>query len=280
MFRGPLAVDPRQLVFVDAPERQTPARKLAARNEPAALVDLGPLAKAAMVFRSEFHGEIAVIEGYYGKQHLVCWRHDGRRTRCVTGISLHSHLRLAERAARQRAFDFKPRFERTRNRDRDSQREKLYLWEHSFKVSHRPFATIGEAAELADLITVELGLPRVTVTPGRANLTTKSYYRAAEVVLSREMMDNHTLVHEVAHHVVRNMRSIKETPHGPTFAGALLALMAEYMDADVDGAVENARERGIVVNLDIMRALRQRIENRRQETTRELTSVHGLPRPG
>ncbi|MNL73990.1 hypothetical protein D3C87_1995350 [compost metagenome] len=67
------------------------------------------------------------------------------------------------------------------------------------------------------------------------------------------------------------MRLPKEPAHGPIFAGTLLALMKEYMGADVDDALEKARERGIVVNLDILDRVSGRLSERRSRPTPDLS---------
>nr|WP_250808648.1 SprT-like domain-containing protein [Neorhizobium tomejilense] len=278
MFRGPKVTDPRELVLVESPERCQPRLRLGDRIEPEFLIDLEPHSKPQTVFPSKFHGEIAVFGYVRDSLYLVCWRRDGRRTQGVVGISLHTHLRLAEEAARQRAWDFKPPFEKRTNRDRDGQREKLYRWEHSFPTTFVPLADVEEARALANRITGDLGLPEVAVTIGRATLITKSYYRAGEIVLNRQMMDNQTLIHEAAHYVTRKMPGIKEPSHGPVFAGVLLALMVEYMDADVEFALDNARERGVVVNLDIMRAVQMRIADNRSTADHVLQRGVTAPR--
>jgi hypothetical protein len=213
------------------------------------------------------HGEVVVFRnGDIGTpQYSVCWRKDGRQTKGLAGISLHSHLATAEKAARARACDFQPPFGKRKNRPRDVQRERLYLWEHSFPAENGNIEDIEAAQALADRITDGLGIKPAVIEAGRKNLVRKSYYKAGHVTLSRFMMDTHTVVHEVAHHAVRYLPGIDDSGHGPVFAGVLLALMQEHMGADVCEAIEQARERDIVVDLDVVRDVGERIAARRRD---------------
>lgn len=251
--RGFQVVDPRRLVIVDSPYPCKRTRTLAAPVDAPEWIDLERHEQPAYVVKSKHHGEIAVYrdQGKSGLGYTVGWRRDGRQLKDVVGLSLHSHLETAVKAADERSVDFLPTWRKRVNRPRDSQREALYMWEHSFSANFVHFDDISEAADLAHRICADLGVPQVTVSLGRANLITMSYYKGGEVVLNRDMVNNQTLVHEVAHHLVRHLRLAREASHGPSFAGALLALMKEYMGADLDEALEKAREREIVVDLDV-----------------------------
>lgn len=263
--RGFQVVDPRRLIIVDSPYPCERTRTLAAPVDAPEWIDLERHETPAYVVKSKHHGEIAVYKDHdkSGLRFTVGWRRDGRQLKDVVGLSLHSHLETAVKAADERSEDFVPAMRKRVNRPRDSQREVLYLWEHSFSADFVNFDDISEAAELAHRICADLGVPQVTVSLGRANLITNSYYKAGEVVLNRDMVNNHTLVHEVAHHLVRYLKLAKEASHGPSFAGALLALMKEYMGADVDEAQEKAREREIVVNLDVFETIGEALAGRK-----------------
>ncbi|MCZ7860616.1 hypothetical protein O9X98_04285 [Agrobacterium salinitolerans] len=263
--RGFQVVDPRRLVIVDSPYPCERKRTLAAPVDAPDWIDLERHETPAYVVKSKHHGEIAVFRdhGKSGQRFTVGWRRDGRQLKDVVGLSLHSHLETAVKAADARAEDFAPAGRKRINRPRDSQREALYLWEHSFAADFVCFDNVSEAADLAHRICYDLGVPQVTVSLGRANLITMSYYKGGEVVLNRDMVNNHTLVHEVAHHLVRHLKLAKEPSHGPIFAGALLALMKEYMGADIDEALEKARDREIVVNLDVFGRVSEVIATRK-----------------
>lgn len=250
MPRGFSVVDPRRLVLIDCPEPCSKKATLNAPVEPPRWIDLENHTRAEHVVKSRHHGEIAVF--WAGSKYMVGWRHDGRQSKDIAAISLHSHLRTAEKAANERALDFIPPQAKKKNRPRDSQRERLYFWEHSFASDFQKFGDLSEAEALAHRICDDLGVRRVNVSLGRPTLVERSYYKAGDVVLSRNMLNNHTLVHEVAHHICKLARFPNETSHGPSFAGVLLSLMKEYMSADLDEALVTARERDIVVNLDAL----------------------------
>lgn len=267
--RGFQVVDPRRLVMVDSPYPCERTRTLPAPVDAPEWIDLERHETPAYVVKSKHHGEITVYKDHCksGLRFTVGWRRDGRQLKDVVGLSLHSHLETAVKAADQRAVDFVPAGRKRVNRPRDRQREALYMWEHSFAADFVRFDDISEAADLAHRICADLGVPQVTVFLGRANLITKSYYKGGEVVLNRDMVDNHTVVHEVAHHLARYLRLPKEPSHGPNFAGALLALMKEYMGADIDEALEKARDREIVVNLDVFDKVSEVIARRKPAQT-------------
>jgi hypothetical protein len=263
--RGFQVVDPRRLVIVDDPCPLERTRTLSAPMDAPEWLDVERHEAPVYVVKSKHHGEIAVYKDLRKSsfKFTVGWRRDGRHLNDIVGLSLHCHLETAARAADERAEDFIPAGRKRVNRPRDSQREALYLWEHSFTANFVSFENISEASDLAKCICDDLGVPQVTVLLGRANLITMSYYKGSEIVLNREMVDNHTLIHELAHHLVRNLRLAKEPSHGPIFAGALLALMKEYMGADIDDALERARDREIVVNLDVVRQVSEVIHSRK-----------------
>lgn len=257
-------VDPRRLVMVDAPETCERERTLRPASAPPAKFDVERSDQFNFAFSSDYHGEIVVFDT--GSKHgiVVGWRPDSRHLKEIVGLSRHDHWQTAKRAAERAARDYVPLVAQRKNRPYDTQREALYMWEHSFPSDYQQFDDISEARELAARICSDLGITPPNVELGRATLITRSYYKAGHVVLNRSMLDNHTLVHEVAHHVVTRLRLPKEGGHGPVFAGTLLALMTEYMGADRETAIDNARERGIVVNLDVENRLGQVIDRRRQ----------------
>lgn len=271
MPRGFSVVDPRRLVMVNCPEACNPERKLAATVSAPTYFDVERHDQPEYSEKSRHHGEIVVFRDQSGCRYVVGWRRDGRQMKDIVGISLHDHRETAMKAAGQRTCDFEPSQVRRKNRPRDDQREALYMWEHSFAADFAWFNDISEAQELAFRICDDLGIQQARVTLGRSTLISRSYYKTGEVVMSQGMLNNHTLVHEIAHHLSSRMRLPKEPAHGPIFAGALLALMKEYMGADVDDALEKARERGIVVNLDILDRVSARLSERRSRPTPDLS---------
>jgi hypothetical protein len=215
---------------------------------------------------SDRHGEIVVFDTSKHR-FVVGWRPDSRHMKDIFGLSRHDHWQTAKQAAERAMRDYVPQVPKRKNRPYDRQREALYMWEHSFDADNRQFSDISEAQGLASRICTDLGITPPNVTLGRATLVTRSYYRLGQVVLNRSMLDSHTLVHEVAHHVVTRLRLPKQGGHGPVFAGTLLALMTEYMGADRETAMDNARERGIVVNVDVETRLGQVIDRRRRTSS-------------
>ncbi len=259
--RGFSAVDPERLILVDNPELSAPTKKLPSPQPVPEWFDIEHFIKPDFAVPSQHHGEIAVFAREFGYQ--VGWRQDGRQSKDIVGLSRHNHLKTAIQAAEFRAVDYHPRFKKKQNRPKDVQRDRLYMWEHSFHTSFEEFADVRLAQELASEICSDVGCAAPTVSLGHPNLTTHSYYRAGRVVLSVGMVTNHTLVHEVAHHLVRALRLEKEASHGPHFAGVLLALLSEYMSADRDEALFRARQRDVVVNLDTMNMVLNRIAERK-----------------
>jgi hypothetical protein len=268
-------VDPRRLIMIDGPYPSEKRCTLEAPIDTPETFDVERHEIAEYVVKSRHHGEIAVHKNYgkHGLTFTVGWRRDGRQLKEIVGLSLHRHLETAVKAADARSEDFSPAWRKRTNRPRDGQREALYLWEHSFGSDYVEFDDLSEAAELAHRICADLGIPQVTVSLGRATLISKSYYKAGEVVLNRDMVNNHTLVHEVAHHLVRFLKLPKEASHGPVFAGALLALMKEYMGIDIEEALEKARDRDIVVNLDVCHQVCEAIAERKTSRLIPSTSV-------
>ncbi|MBY3432582.1 hypothetical protein HFN89_00145 [Rhizobium laguerreae] len=271
MDYGFSVVDPRRIVLVDGPEFRERTRTLRPASAPPAKFDIERADQLTFASGSEHHGEIVVFDTGLKHGFVVGWRPDSRHLKDIVGISRHDHWRTAKQAAERAAREYVPLAAQRKNRPYDNQREALYMWEHSFPSDYRPFSDVSEAQELAARICADLGITPPNVELGRATLITRSYYKAGHVVLNRSMLDNHTLIHEVAHHVVTRLRLPKEGGHGPVFAGTLLALMTEYMGADRETAIDNARERGIVVNLDVETRLEQVIERRRQNLTAPLS---------
>lgn len=259
---GFAAVDPRRLVLVDCPSTYEKTATLSSPLRVPDIFDLKIEDRVEQVIPARQDGEIIVVDTgqHSGADILVAWRIDGRVRKDVVGLSRHSHLNVALKEARKFAEDFLPPYGPRKNRARDEQRERLYLWEHSFKSQYREFEDVLQAQELADEICGDLGIKGVPVKLGRKNLTDHSYYKGGEVVLAADMVDNHTTVHEVAHHVVARLKGPRQPAHGPRFAGALLALMVRYMGVDEAEALEKAAERDIVVDRDVLRAITARLE--------------------
>jgi hypothetical protein len=258
-------VDPDRLVFVSNPEPGPSVRRLCSPRPAPAVFDVDPGDAALLVVPSAHHGEIAVFRHEVG-EFVVAWRRDGRQTRELRGLSLHDHLATAAKRAGFLAAEFAPTERKRKNRARDTQRESLYNWEHSFKRDRRGFEGIEEAQALADAICADLGCPSVTVSFGRSDLDGYSYHSGLKgIVLSRSMLDNHTVVHEVAHHIHKRMRGLpKEPAHGPQFAGVFLALLEHYMGASTEDALLRAVDHGVVVDIDIMSKVSSRIVSLRE----------------
>jgi hypothetical protein len=256
------AVDPRRLVLVDCPNIYEKTATLSSPLRVPDVFDLKAEDRVEQSIPARQDGEIIVINTgqHTGADVVVAWRIDGRMRKDLVGLSRHSHVNVALKEAQKFARDFLPPYGPRKNRPRDEQRERLYLWEHSFKSNFRELEDVSQAQELASEICSDLGVEGVTVKVGRKNLTGHSYYKSGEVVLAAHMVDNHTTVHEVAHHVVAKLKGKREPSHGPRFAGVLVALLVHYMGVDQAEALENAQERGIVVDRDVMKLISVRLE--------------------
>jgi hypothetical protein len=257
------AVDPRRLVLVDCPSAYEKKATLSTPLLVPGAFDLKVEDRVEQVLPARQDGEIIVVDTgrHSGADIFVGWRIDGRVRKDIVGLSRHSHLAVAIKEARRFAEDFLPPYGPKKNRPRDEQRERLYLWEHSFASKFREFEHVAEAQELASEICNDLQIRDVTVKLGRKDLTDHSYYKGGEVVLAADMLDNHTIVHEVAHHVVARMKHTREPSHGPRFAGVFVALLVNYMDVNETEALEKAAERGIVVDRDVMRTITARLHS-------------------
>jgi len=258
---GPAAVDPRRLVLIDRPIANAKKAALPSSLRVPTAFDLKVEDRVEQSIPARPDGEIIVVDTglQSGADIIVGWRIDGRVRKEIVGLSRHSHLHLALKEAQKFARDFLPPYSPKKNRPRDEQREQLYLWEHSFASKFREFEDVLEAQELASEICNDLRIEDVTVKAGRKNLTYYSYYKSGDVVLASDMLDNHTTVHEVAHHVVARMKGPHEPAHGPRFAGVFVALLVHYMGVDETEALAKASERGIVVDRDVMRAITARL---------------------
>lgn len=256
-------VDARRLVLIDCPRTYERKATLSLPLLVPSTFDLKVEDRVEHIHPARQDGEVIVVDTgqHTGADLYVGWRIDGRVRKNIVGLSRHSHLATAIKEARKLAADFLPPYGPKKNRPRDEQRERLYLWEHSFPSKFREFEHVLEAQELASKICSDLRIKDVTVKLGRKNLTNHSYYKGGEVVLSAEMLDNHTVVHEVAHHVVSRIKGTREPAHGPRFVGVFVALLVNYMDVSETEALEKASERGIVVDLDIMRTIGARLQS-------------------
>lgn len=246
------------LVLVDSPERRPRSRQLGPVAKVPPVFDLGGDTEVVSTVKSAHRGEIVVAKT--PDAYIVGWRSDGRRTVAIHGLSLHGHFATAKREAAAQTREFVPTAQQRKNRAPDAQRESLYRWEHSFGHDSRPLADIVEARQVADTICGDLGIPAVAVSFGRADLVNHSYYSGLKgVVLARDMLNLHTVVHEVAHHVTGNMRLPRQVAHGPRFAGVLLSLLERYAGASTEEALVTAVEYGVEVDTDIMARISERI---------------------
>lgn len=258
---GFASVDPRRLVLVDCPEAQEKTKTLSEPLRSPVVFDLTENDRIEHVIAAKQDGQIVVIDTnqHTGADYLVAWRIDGRVRKELVGLSRHSHEQLALNEAKVFARDFMPPYKPNKNRPRDEQRERLYLWEHSFGSKFEEFEDLLQAQELADEICADLRIKAVPVKLGRKDLSA-SRYKGGEIILSHDMLDNHTVVHEVAHHAVAQMKGVKEPAHGPKFAGVFLALLVRYMGVNENEALQNAAERGIVVDRDALKLINARFE--------------------
>jgi len=206
-------------------------------------------------------GEIVIFED--DKNILVGWRPDTRHTRDIKVLSQHDFMEAAESEARQIAKRFDPPARGKSNRIRDYQRELVYRWEWTFDYKNEQFNTIDECRAYADQVCEELGVKEVPIKAGPSNLETHSYFSATKgIVLASHMMNSGTIIHELAHYVVKLDRKVREASHGPTFVGTLAAMYAKFLDADLDEAFLSARNLGIDCNEEKGRELFEKMEEK------------------
>lgn len=253
--------DPMRMVVVDYPFTRLPTRKLETPSPAPRNFDIEPSDMIEAVLPSRWRGEVVVIWKGHGSPNpfLVGWREDGRQKKEIAGLSVHQHIKVACKVATDLAFEFRPPERIARNRPRDVQKARLYTWEHSFDKKVETFNSLDEAADFAAEICRRLGERPPRLRMGRPTLLYHSYYKAGEITLSAGMLDSHTIVHEVAHHIVRDTVKEREASHGSKFAGVMLALMTEFLDADIDQALDNARSADVVVDLDTVRTISSKL---------------------
>lgn len=236
-------------VLVDNPQRHAPARRLSPGRQPPRHADCRV---PSHVMSCSSRGEIVVLQD--GTDYLVAWRADGRATRSLPVLSLHTVEACALKAARGAAKNYEPAPRRKSSRIRDYQREQVYRWEARLEKECTRFETIDECRDYAAEICAALGLPVPNVSVGRASLQNHSYFSPLTgIVLQKGMMNNLTLLHEIGHYAVYKAGAEREAAHGPRFAGTLAALLSAFADTDLETAITAARAADLDIDEDLAR---------------------------
>jgi hypothetical protein len=254
-------VEPSRVIYLDAIQRHEPTRRLEAAKPTPDWIDLEYKGQVNHVEQSAHRGQLVVAEvsDRSGQYFDVGWRKDARVTKSIVCLSRHTLLRTAINRAAELAQDYIPAQRHRPNRPRDAQKDRLYAWECSVRMDFQELPSIVDAQLLADQICDDLQVKRISVRLGPPSLTTQSYYRGDGIALSATMVTNHTVVHEVAHHVSSQLGYRTEASHGPHFAGILLALMVGYLEADKEEALESAANREVVINRDTCQKVEERL---------------------
>lgn len=252
--RGIKMVPPERLIFVEGIERGPSLRRLEASKPAPYWIDLEGKSQIKHIEQSFHRGQIIVAEVWSGitSDYQVGWRKDGRVTKSIDCLSRHTQLKVALEQASIFARDYISSRRIKRNRPRDTQKQDLYYWEHTFPMEYTELQSLDEAIALADRICDDLGVRRVSVKMGSGNLKTRSFFSAGEITLAATMMNNQTVIHEVAHHVIEALRLGSEASHGPHFAAVLLSLYVAYAGADMEEAKEKALHSDVVINLETL----------------------------
>jgi len=236
---------PEAPVLVDSPvaaprRRRLPAPRPAPREADVHCPDAA--------FPSDFRGEVVVARD--GHDYLVCWRPDQRHRKRLPVLSLHTVEECALRAAKRAAQDHNPGPRRASRRLRDYQRDRLYRWELSFTRDVRRFEDIDEAIEFAQQACADLGVETPEITSGRRTLENHSYFSVLRgVVLQKDMLNSHTLLHELSHYLLSQKPwRAAEPAHGPRFAGVLAGMLSRFAGADIEEALSKAEEMGLDVD--------------------------------
>lgn len=267
------AVSGDTLILVQDPyteSPQTPRKRLPTPIKAPKLINLkDPRSDIIDVQSSHFHGEIVVARFPQTSGYIVSWRHDQRQTRDLIGISVHSNRQIASDFARKCAASYEPREPKRKNRVADTQKSRLYAWESSLDLSIVQFDTIDEARHYGAAICADLGVKPPKIELGRATLTTRSYIKGGTIRLSKDMLDNMTVTHEVAHHIADKIclrTKQKEPGHGPIFAAVLISLYEKHLNADMNAAIDLAIERKVDVDLKVVELLQAKLGRSKPET--------------
>lgn len=247
---GSVALDPGAAVLVDEPVRSAPARKIGKRRPPPPTVSLNGGSEA--VIRSSRRGDIVIVSG--AGEYIVAWRADERVRKDLPVLSLHTVRECASLAARKAAMDYEPPQRKKASRDRDYQVSLVYRWEHRIGARNQALPDMEGCRAFAAEICGAMGLPVPKVSLGRTSLENHSYFSGLRgVVVQRDMMDAHTVIHELAHYAVFMGRGPREAAHGPRFVGTLAGMLAAFAGADIENAIAAAEEGGVEMDKGLAR---------------------------
>lgn len=253
------AVTANAVVLIDRPMPGQRIRHLPSPISPPKYADIR--SGVRMAIPAKDRGEIVIFED--DKNLLVGWRPDTRHTREIKVLSQHDLMEAAELQAKRIAKRFDPPARRKSNRIRDYQRELVYRWEWTFDYRNDRFNTIDECRAYSDQVCEELGVKEVSIKEGPSNLQTHSYFNVGKgIVLASHMMTSGTIIHELAHYVVKLDRKVREASHGPIFVGTLAAMYAKFLDADLDEAFLSARNLGVDCDEEKGRELFEKLEEK------------------
>jgi hypothetical protein len=141
-----------------------------------------------------------------------------------------------------------PRHNRPAPRDHDFQKPAVYEWENWIIGEPRPYSDIGAAQDEVDRIASKLSVRSVCVRVAGCATACESYYlHKLGIVLSRRMLDQGTVLHELAHCLVQRMR-VREASHGPAFAATLAALHCVVRGYPLTSAFAFAQAFGVALD--------------------------------
>lgn len=201
------------------------------------------------------HGEIVVLEEpSQPYAFVVGWRRDRRHSRSILRLSAFHDPQLAISKALSLSCGYVPLCHPMRNRVHDLKRSHVYRWEQSF-CGNRAYASTEAAQTEVACVAALFGVAPIPVTLGPANLSSGSYFTPSKgIVVAKGMLDEATILHEMAHYLVWRMR-VSERPHGPAFTAVLIALHAIRRKVSLEAVLEQATVAGIGVNRPLMEGL-------------------------
>jgi hypothetical protein len=200
------------------------------------------------------YGEIVVMEEPT-QEYVVGWRKDRRHSRSILRLSAYADRQAAISSALALSCGYVPSVGRKRRRFRDANRSAVYIWERAFSGPKRPYGSIDEACDEARRITSLFGVAAVSVSLGSTRLASESYFMPSRgIVLAPSMLDEASLIHEVAHYLVWRM-AVAEPSHGPAFIAVLTALYALLGIADVQVIIGLASKYHLEVNTPLLKGL-------------------------
>lgn len=124
------------------------------------------------------------------------------------------------------------------NRLRDSQRSREYDAERQAFTSADGFSgpplfkTAAECQSFVDDVCRTEGIEPIMVKDGRGRVNAGAYFASRTITLPRWARSRHVILHEIAHHMNRDLNPAPLAPHGPEFARTYLDLVRRILGSD------------------------------------------------